>query len=89
MGHKRMVTSQDSDNFLAQLPSICPWLYAGRNSRVSHSKVKEGLFREINILHKQNLGQLKKAGGHGKDTLHRQSGAIPEDKRPQNIGWVT
>ena len=59
-----------------------------KDSRVSHSKVKEGLFREINILHKQNLGQLKKAGGHGKNTLHRQSGAIPEDERPQNIGWI-
>ena len=50
--------------------------------------MKEGLFREINILHKQILGQLKKAGGHGKNTLHRQSGAIPADERPQNIGWV-
>ena len=31
-------------------PSVGSWLHAGKNSRVSHSKVKEGLFREIHTL---------------------------------------
>ena len=81
-----MVTSQDLDKFLAQLPSICSWLYTGRNSRVSHSKVKEGLFREINILHKQSLGQLKKAEAMGK--THSVGRVGPSQKMRGLKTWV-
>ena len=46
MGLERMVTSQVSGESLGWLPSVGSWLHAGKNSRASHSKVKEGLFRE-------------------------------------------
>jgi len=39
-----MVTSQVMS--LGWLPSVGSWLHTGEDSRVSHSKVKEGLFRE-------------------------------------------
>jgi len=39
-----MVTSQVMS--LGRLPSVGSWLHTGEDSRVSHSKVKEGLFRE-------------------------------------------
>ena len=32
-----------------RLTSVGSWLHAGKNSRVSHSKVTAGLFREIHI----------------------------------------
>ena len=44
---KRRVTAQVSGESLGQLPSVGSWLHAGKNSRASHSKVKEGLCREI------------------------------------------
>ena len=45
--HERMVTSQVSDKSLGELPNVGSWPHTGKNSRVSHSKVKEGLFWEI------------------------------------------
>ena len=47
MGCERVVTSQVSGESLGRPPSVGSWLRAGKNSRASHSKVKEGLFREI------------------------------------------
>ena len=41
MGRGRMVTS------LERPPSMGRWLRTGKNSRASHSKLKEGFFREI------------------------------------------
>ena len=38
--------SQISGKFLGQPLNMGSWLHVGNNSRVSHSKVKEGLFRE-------------------------------------------
>ena len=43
-GHKRMIMSQVSGKSLGWLPSLGSWLLAGKNSRTSHSKEKEGLF---------------------------------------------
>ena len=45
-GHERMVTSQVTSRPLGQLLRVSSWLCTGKNSRVSHSKVKEDLFRE-------------------------------------------
>ena len=44
MGCEKMVTSQVMS--LGWLPSVGSWLHTGEDSRGSHSKVKEGLFRE-------------------------------------------
>ena len=41
-----MVTFQVTFESLGWPPSMGYWLHAGKNSRVSHSKVKQGLFRE-------------------------------------------
>ena len=41
MGHMSQVKAK----FLGWLPSV-GWLHAGKNSRVSHSREKEDLFRE-------------------------------------------
>lgn len=41
-----MVTSQITSESLGLPPSIGSWLLAGKSSRKSHSKAKEGLFRE-------------------------------------------
>ena len=46
VGRKRMVTSQVSGESLRCPPSVDSGLSTGKNSRASHSKVKEGLFRE-------------------------------------------
>ena len=46
MGHERMITSRVIFRPLGQLLSVSSWLCAGKNSRGSHSKVKEDLFRE-------------------------------------------
>lgn len=46
VAHKRIVTSQVLES-LGWLPSMGSWLLAGQNSRKSHSKEKESLFREI------------------------------------------
>ena len=46
MGHERMVTSQVTSRPLGQLLRVSSWLCTGKNSRVSHSKVKDTLFRE-------------------------------------------
>ena len=51
MRRERMVTSQVSGESLGRPPSVGSWLCAGKNSRASHSKVKEGLFREIHTPH--------------------------------------
>ena len=48
VGHERMVMSQVSGKSLGQPPSVGSWLHTGKNSRASHSKVKEGLFRDKN-----------------------------------------
>ena len=47
VGCERMVTSQVLGESLGWPPSVSSWLHAGKNSRVSHSTVKEGLFKEI------------------------------------------
>ena len=47
VGRERMVTSQVSGESLGRPLSVGSWLLAGKNSRARHSKVKEGLFREI------------------------------------------
>ena len=39
--------SQISGKFLGQPLNMGSWLHVGNNSRVSHSKVKGSLFREI------------------------------------------
>ena len=49
MGCERMVMSQVSGAFLEWAINEGPWLYTGKNSRVRRGKVKESLFREINI----------------------------------------
>ena len=49
-------------------PSEGPWLHAGMNSRMSHSKVKAGLFREIHTPQPEcELSQKARAAapGHG------------------------
>ena len=46
VGYERMVTSQVTYKSLGQPSSVGSWLYTGKNSSLSHSKVKEGLFRE-------------------------------------------
>ena len=46
MGHERMDISQVTSEPLRWSPSVGSWLYPEKNSRVSHSRVKEGLFRE-------------------------------------------
>ena len=53
MGHKRMATSES----LGRPPSVGSWLCAGKNSRVSHSTVKEGLFR-VEVY--KNVGHLRR-----------------------------
>ena len=63
---------------LARPPSVGSWLHTGKNSRVSHSKVKEGLFREINTPQTE-CGPSQKARGHGRNT-RRRVWAISEGK---------
>ena len=46
MGCERMDISQVTSEPLRWSPSVGSWLYPEKNSRVSHSRVKEGLFRE-------------------------------------------
>ena len=46
MGCERMDISRVTSEPLGWSPSVDSWLCPGKNSRVSHSKVKEGLFRE-------------------------------------------
>jgi len=48
--HERMVTSHVSNKSLGGLPNVGSWPHTGKNSRVSHSKVKEGLLWEISTL---------------------------------------
>ena len=43
---RKVVTSQVTSESLGQSPNVDSWLSAGKNSRVNHSKPKEGLFRE-------------------------------------------
>ena len=43
---ERMVRLQASGKSFCWLRSVDSWLLAGKNSRASHSKVKEGLFTE-------------------------------------------
>ena len=48
--HERMVTSHVSDKSLGGLPNVGSWPLTGKNSRIIHSKVKEGLLWEISTL---------------------------------------
>ena len=48
--HEGMLTSRVSDKSLGGLPNVGSWPHTGKNSRVSHRKVKEGLFWEISTL---------------------------------------
>lgn len=43
-----MITSQVVSESLGQLPNVGSGLLTGKNSKVSHSRGKEDLFREIN-----------------------------------------
>ena len=43
---EKMVTSQVTSESLGQPPSVGSWFLTGKNSRASHSEVKEGLLRE-------------------------------------------
>ena len=49
MGHEKMVTSQVSSESLGQATKCGSWLHTGKNSRVSHSKEDEDLFRDRDI----------------------------------------
>ena len=50
-----MVMSQVSGEFLGWLPSEGPWLHAGRNSRVSRSRVKACVYSRRYTLHRQKF----------------------------------
>ena len=66
-----MVTSES----LGQPPSVGSWLCARRNSRVSHSRVKEGLFREETLQ-----GVLKSVDHFGRqERPKRQQGIGPSE----------
>ena len=60
VGHEKMLTSQISGKPLGR-PSVGSWLRAGKNSRASHSKVKEGLFREIDTHSIDRVWAISKA----------------------------
>ena len=49
MGHEKMVTSQVSSESLGQATKCGSWLHTGKNSRVSHSKEDEDVFRDRDI----------------------------------------
>ena len=73
MGQERMVISQVSGESQGWPPSMGSWVCAGKNSRVSHSKEKEGLFREIHTL-KTEYGTSQKAReapGYGAVSFYR------------------
>ena len=61
-----MVTYQAMSESMGWLPIVGCWLRTGKNSRVSHSKVKEGLFREethsIDRLRAVSEGKRDKRG---------------------------
>ena len=48
--HERVLTAHVSDKSLGGRPNVGSWPHTGKNSRVSHRKVKEGLFWEISTL---------------------------------------
>ena len=65
-----MVTSQVMSESLGWPPGVGTWLHIGRNSRASHSKVKEGQSRE-KTGYTESLGhtrvwgyQCSRGGGH-------------------------
>ena len=47
------------------LPGEGPWLHTGKNSRVSHSKVKADLLREIHTPWRECGPSQKARGGRG------------------------
>lgn len=55
-----MVTSQIMSESLGQPPKGSSWLCAEKNSKSTHSKVKESLFREIHTLQSE-CGPFQKA----------------------------
>ena len=48
-GHEGRVMSQDLRSPWDWLPSVGPWFHAGKNSTVSHNKVKACLFRQLHF----------------------------------------
>ena len=62
VGCKRMITSQVSGESLGWAASVGSWLPVGKNSRVNHSKVKAGLFRDIHTPQTE-CGPSQKARG--------------------------
>ena len=46
VGHERVVKSQVTSETSGQPPSVVSWLHAVKNSKVSHTRGKEGLFRK-------------------------------------------
>ena len=73
MMRERMVMSQVSREFLGRAPSEGPWLGAGKHSRVSHSKGKAGLLREMHIPTGRVRSVSGGESGPGRNTLHRES----------------
>ena len=73
VGREWMVTSQVSAESLGWLPSVGSWLPAGKNSRVSYSKVKEGLFRELHTPQTEcgPSQKVREAPGYGAVSFHR------------------
>lgn len=63
MGCEKMVTSQVMSESLGWLPSVGSQLHMGENSRVSHSKAKEGLFRE-ETHSVQSVGHFRRQKRH-------------------------
>ena len=67
VGWERMVTSQVMSESLGWPPSVCTWLHIGRNSRASHSEVKEGQSRE-------ETGYTESLGHPGRQVQHQGVG---------------
>ena len=62
-----MVTSQVMCESLGWPPGVGTWLHIGRNSRASHSKVKEGQSRE-------ETGYTESLGHPGRQAQHQGMG---------------
>ena len=68
-----MVTSQIVSESLGWPPSVGSWLCAGKNSRASHSEVKEGLFRQETHCTDRvwTISEGKRSPGYGVVRLYR------------------
>lgn len=63
MGYDRMVISQITSTSLGQSPICVLGFTMGKDSSMSHNKVKKGLFREES-LHRQSVGPLGRQEKH-------------------------